>query len=75
MFTGYEGNANLWGVKFFDKDDKMLLDAGDTKSDEVKYSKEFTLEENERIVGVESQVVKGEEPAQSDVVFIIGRLV
>lgn len=75
MWTGTETNSCLWGIQLFDKDNRMLLDAGYTKGGKVKHSIEFTLEEDERIVGVKSHVWKGIEPSQGDVVFIIGRLV
>jgi hypothetical protein len=75
MYTSEEDNTCLWGVQFFDKDNKMLLEAGCTEDEKVKHSREFTLEEDERIVGVKSQVDKGYEPEQLDIVFILGRLV
>ena len=53
----------------------MILEAGVTKNNypDAKHSREFTLEEGERLVGVKSQIDKGKEPGQSDVTFVIGR--
>ena len=49
----------------------MILQAGYIYGDT---DKEFTLEENERLVGVQSQIWKGYEPGQFAVQFVIGRL-
>ncbi len=64
------GDTEFGGVQFFDKDGNKILEAGFLGGD----SKEFVLQDGERLVGVKSKLYDDERnrPRQEDLVFVIG---
>ncbi len=63
------------GVQFFDKNEVKILEAGYFSSNSA-VSKEFILEEGQRIIGVKSKLVTGfiNKPRMVNLVFVIGWL-
>ncbi len=70
--SGNSYNQLLYKVEFYNKNNDLLLkvgfDGGDT-------SKEFILEDDERIIGVKSKLYSKTYALHYDLVFIIGKLV
>lgn len=64
---------DLEGIRFYDKDDTILLKAGDPGDDSYHFT-EFILDEGHRLIGVRSRVFIDEYGAanQFDFRFIIG---
>ena len=82
---GSAANRTLFGVMFFGGDGECLIRAGHcpnstplvtSKAVWPIVTREFTLGEGERILGVKSQKSPNSNylPKQNDVVFVIGRL-
>lgn len=64
---------DLEGIRFYDKDDTILLKAGDPGDDSYHFA-ECILEEGQRLIGVKSRVFIDDDGAayQFDFRFIIG---
>ena len=71
MFTK-AGNKLLWRIEFYDKTNQMILKAGFDGGD---ISKEFVLEDDERIIGLKPKLYRTHQAAHYDPVFVIGKLV
>lgn len=70
-----KGDNEFGGVVFYDKENKKVIEAGHCST---LYSREFSLKENERLVGIKSHLIgklgSSISPRQEDLVFIIGWL-
>ena len=57
------------GFKFYDKNNTLLLEVGGFSGQ----TKEITLEENDRIVGIESRLYWADAACHNSLVFVIAR--
>lgn len=65
------GNYEFAGCQFFDRNGVKILEAGYMTAE----SKEFILEDDERLIGVSSKLQALQySPRHNDLVFVIGKL-
>ncbi len=59
-------------IEFYDKNGVSLLKAGDKAKFDIYY--EFTLEDNERIIGVKSEIESYDNAIHRNFAFVIGKM-
>jgi len=67
------------GIKFFDIDNKILLNCGYNDDDDGKYSshfpvKKFIVQSEERLIGIKSGGREKKKANYFDIQFLIGRM-